>query len=94
LTKVESGAKLSEDTGKAMADMVASIIGVTTIMGDINRATDRAGSRHRPSERSGDAARPGDPGERGFADRINAAALLLNYQANTLREAVGIFHIS
>ncbi len=94
LTKVESGAKLSRETGKAMGDMVASINRVTTIMGDINRATtEQAAGIGQVNEAAMQLDRA-TQANAAFAEKITAAAVMLNHQADTLLEAVSIFNIS
>ncbi|MGB2972633.1 MAG: methyl-accepting chemotaxis protein, partial [Candidatus Competibacter sp.] len=93
-TKVESGAKLSEETGKAMADMVASINRVTVIMGDINRATTEQASGIGQVNEAAMQLDRATQANAAFAEKITAAAVMLNHQADTLLEAVSIFNVS
>ena len=94
LIKVESGAKLSEQTGKAMADMVASINRVTAIMGDINRATTEQASGIGQVNEAAMQLDRATQANAAFAEKITAAAVMLNHQADTLLEAVSIFNVS
>ncbi len=94
LTKVESGAKLSEETGKAMADMVASIDRVTAIMGDISRATTEQASGIGQVNEAAMQLDRATQENAAFAEKVTAASVLLTHQADTLLEAVSIFNVS
>ncbi len=93
LTRVESGAKLSEEAGKTMADMVASIRRVTAIMGDISRATTEQASGIAQVNEAAMQLDRATQENAAFAEKVTAAATLLDEQANTLLEAVGIFKV-
>jgi aerotaxis receptor len=94
LSKVESGTKLSEQTGHAMTEMVASIERVTMIMGDINRATtEQAAGIGQVNEAAMDLDRA-TQANAAFAERITTASMFLNQQADTLLESVSVFKIA
>lgn len=94
LAKVESGAKLSEQTGHAMKEMVTSIERVTVIMGDINRATtEQAAGIGQVNEAAMQLDRA-TQANAAFAEKITTASVFLNRQASTLLEAVSIFKIA
>ena len=77
-----------------MADMVASINRVTVIMGDINRATTEQASGIGQVNEAAMQLDRATQANAAFAEKITAAAVMLNHQADTLLEAVSIFNVS
>lgn len=94
LVKVESGTKLSQDTGKAMADIVASISHVTAMMGDISRATTEQASGISQVNEAAMQLDRATQENAAFAEKITAFAGLLTHQADTLLEAVSVFNVN
>ena len=93
LNKVESGAKLSGEAGKTMTEMVNAINRVTTIMGDISRATAEQASGIAQVNEAAMQLDRATQENAAFAERVTVAAKMLNNQADTLLEAVGIFNM-
>ncbi|HRD68100.1 MAG TPA: methyl-accepting chemotaxis protein [Candidatus Competibacter sp.] len=93
LGKVESGAKLSQEAGKTMADMVDAIKRVTAIMGDIGRATAEQASGIAQVNEAAMQLDRATQENAAFAEKITATAKTMNVQADTLLEAVGIFTV-
>ncbi len=93
LAKVESGAKLSEEAGKTMTDMVTSIRRVTIIMSDINRATAEQASGIAQVNEAAMQLDRATQENAAFAEKISAAAGAMNDRADTLLEAVGVFSV-
>ncbi len=93
LAKVESGAKLSEDAGNTMGDLVAAIKRVTALMGEISHAaSEQALGIGQVNEAAGQIDRATQENA-ALAERVSMSATVLNQQANTLLDAVNVFKL-
>ena len=93
LTKVQTGAKLSQDASKAMEEVVAAIGRVSTIMSEITHAaTEQAIGISQVNEAAMQLDRVTQENA-AFVERITVAAELLTTQANMLLGAINVFKI-
>lgn len=93
LTKVQAGAQLSQETSKAMDEVVAAIGRVSAIMGEIsNAANEQASGISQINEAAMQLDRVTQENA-AFVERITAASGLLTVQANTLSGAINVFKV-
>lgn len=93
LDKVGSGLKLSEDAGKTMGELAASIKSVTTIMSEITHmSTEQVAGIGQVNEAAMQIDRATQENA-ALAERVTAAAMVLNGQADALLDAVNVFQI-
>ncbi|MBZ4193170.1 MAG: PAS domain-containing protein [Candidatus Contendobacter sp.] len=93
LTKVQTGAKLSQDASKAMEEVVAAIGRVSTIMSEITHAaTEQAIGISQVNEAAMQLDRVTQENA-AFVERITVAAELLTTQANMLLGAINVFKV-
>ena len=93
LAKVESGLKLSEEAGKTMGELATSIKSVTTIMSEITHmSTEQVAGIGQVNEAAMQIDRVTQENA-ALAEKVTAAAMLLNDQADALLDAVNVFQI-
>lgn len=93
LAKVESGLKLSEEAGKTMGELATSIKSVTAIMSEITHmSTEQVAGIGQVNEAAMQIDRVTQENA-ALAEKVTAAAMLLNDQADALLDAVNVFHV-
>lgn len=93
MAKVGSGLQLSEDAGKTMGELAASIKSVTTIMSEITHmSTEQVAGIGQVNEAAMQIDRATQENA-ALAERVTAAAMQLNGQADALLDAVNVFNV-